>query len=148
MNAVGTAVTSDRTVSMPFAGKQGRARGGPAEAHGPAVDAPERFARAQRVGPFSGRLGSSQMRCTPSTSAIIAGDGGDQRRHSVDAIIAPMDQIGMEPQGREAAMADGAGVQVGFRMGAIDGPAAPPEAACCFRSRTWSPPLAGANAGQ
>ena len=26
-------------------------------------------------------------------------------------------------------MADGAGVQVGFRMGAIDGPAAPPEVA-------------------
>ena len=29
-------------------------------------------------------------------------------------------------------MADGAGMQVGFRMGAIDGPAAAPEAACCF----------------
>ena len=29
-------------------------------------------------------------------------------------------------------MADGAGVQVGFRMGAIDGAATPPEAARCF----------------
>ena len=29
-------------------------------------------------------------------------------------------------------MADGAGVQVGFRMGAIDGPATPPEAARRF----------------
>ena len=38
----------------------------------------------------------------------------------------------MEPQGREAAMGDGAGVQVGFRMGAIDGPAAAPEAARRF----------------
>ena len=38
----------------------------------------------------------------------------------------------MKPQGREAAMADGAGVQIGFRMGAIDGPATPPEAARCF----------------
>ena len=43
-----------------------------------------------------------------------------------------MEEIGMKPQGREAAMADGAGVQVGFRMGAIDGPATPPEAARCF----------------
>ena len=33
---------------------------------------------------------------------------------------------------REATMADGAGVQVGFRMGAIDGPATPPEAARRF----------------
>ena len=38
----------------------------------------------------------------------------------------------MKPQRREAAKADGAGVQVGFRMGAIDGPATPPEAARCF----------------
>ena len=38
----------------------------------------------------------------------------------------------MKPQGREAAMADGAGVQIGFRMGAIDGPATPPKAARCF----------------
>ena len=38
----------------------------------------------------------------------------------------------MKPQGRKAAMADGAGVQVGFRMGAIDGAATPPEAARCF----------------
>ena len=38
----------------------------------------------------------------------------------------------MKPQGREAAMADGAGVQIGFRMGAIDGPATPPEAAIRF----------------
>ena len=43
-----------------------------------------------------------------------------------------MDEIGMKPQGREAAMADGAGVQIGFRMGAIDGPATPPKAARCF----------------
>ena len=33
-----------------LAGKQGRAGGGPAEAHGPAVDAPKRFARAGEVG--------------------------------------------------------------------------------------------------
>ena len=64
--------------------------------------------------------------------AIIAGDGGDQCRHAVDAVICTMDEIGMKPQGREAAMADGAGVQIGFRMGAIDGPATPPEAACRF----------------
>ena len=66
--------------------------------------------------------------------AIIAGDGGDQRREAVDAVITSMDEIGMKPWGREAAMADGAGVQVGFRMGAIDGPATPPVAASCFRS--------------
>ena len=64
--------------------------------------------------------------------AIIAGDGGGQCRHSVDAVISTIDEIGMKPQGRKAAMADGAGVQVGFRMGAIDGPATPPEAARRF----------------
>ena len=31
-------------------GKQGRAGGGSAEAHGPAMDAPKRFARAGEVG--------------------------------------------------------------------------------------------------
>ena len=33
----------------------------------------------------------------------------DQRREAVDAVIPAMDEIGMEPQGREAAMGDGAG---------------------------------------
>ena len=80
---------------------------------------------------FTGRLGSSHVRCTPST-AVIAGNGGDQCREAVDTIVVTMDEIGMKPQGREAAMADGAGVQVGFGMGAIDGPATPPKAACRF----------------
>ena len=33
-----------------LAGEQGRAGGGPAEAHGAAVDSPKRFARAHKVG--------------------------------------------------------------------------------------------------
>ena len=33
-----------------LAGKQGRASGGPAESHGPAVDTPKCFARAGEVG--------------------------------------------------------------------------------------------------
>ena len=95
------------------------------------MDAPKRFARAGEVG-FFGSLGVKPGALHTLDGAIIAGDGGDQCRHSVDAVISTIDEIGMKPQGREAAMADGAGVQVGFRMGAIDGPATPPEAARCF----------------
>ena len=127
----GTAVTTRQHGFNAFTGEQGRAGGGPAEAHGAAVDPPKRFARAGEVG-FFGSLGVKPGALHTLDGAIISGDGGDQCRHSVDAIISAMDEIGMKPQGREAAMADGAGVQVGFRMGAIDGPAAAPEAACCF----------------
>ena len=95
------------------------------------MDAPKRFARAGEVG-FFGSLGIKPGALYALDGAIIAGDGGDQRGQAVDAVIASMDEIWMKPQGREAAMADGAGVQVGFRMGAIDGPATPPEAARCF----------------
>ena len=87
-----------------LAGKQGRAGGGPAEAHGPAVDAPERFARANEIG-LGGTLGVEPGALHALDGAIIAGDGGDQRRQAVDAVIPAMDEIGMEPQGREAAMA-------------------------------------------
>ena len=64
--------------------------------------------------------------------AIIAGDGGDQRRQAVDAIVVAMEEIWMEPHRRETAMADGTSIKVGFRMGAIDRPATPPKAACRF----------------
>ena len=97
----------------------------------PAVDAPECFTRAGEVG-FFGSLGVKPGALHTLDGAIIAGDGSDQCRHSVDAVISTIDEIGMKPQGRESAMADGAGVQIGFRMGAIDGPATPPEAARCF----------------
>ena len=92
----GTAVTSDSTVSMPFAGKQGRAGGGPAQAHGPAVDAPKRFARAGEVG-FFGSLGVKPGALYALDGAIISGDGGDQRREAVDAAVTTMDEIGMKP---------------------------------------------------
>ena len=124
-------MTTDSTVSMPSPGKKGRTGGKPAESHGPAVDAPKRFARAGEVG-LGGTLGVKPGALYTLDGALISGDGGDQRREAVDAVIPAMDEIGMKPQGREAAMGDGAGMQVGFRMGAIDGPAAAPEAACCF----------------
>ena len=90
------------------------------------------YGRANEIG-LGGSLGvePGALHALGST-AIIAGDGGDQCRHSVDAVISTIDEIGMKPQGRKAAMADGAGVQVGFRMDAIDGPATPPEAARRF----------------
>ena len=95
------------------------------------MDAPECFTRANEIG-LGGCLGVEPGTLHALDGAIIAGDGGDQCRQAVDAVITSMDEIGMKPQGREAAMADGAGVQVGFRMGAIDGPATPPEAARRF----------------
>ena len=81
---------------------------------------------------LGGTLGVEPGALYTLDGAIIAGDGGDQCRQAVDAVISAMDEIGMKPQGREAAMADGAGVQIGFRMGAIDGPATAPEAARRF----------------
>ena len=113
----------------------------PASRVAPEADPPKRTARPwtrpsalrglTRLA-FSGTLGVKPGALHALDGAIIAGDGGDQRREAVDAVIAPMDEIGMKPQGREAAMADGAGVQIGFRMGAIDGAATPPEAARRF----------------
>ena len=92
------------------------------------MDAPECFTRANEIG-LGGTLGVEPGTLHALDGAIIAGDGGDQRREAVDAVISTMDEIGMKPQGRKAAIADGAGVQVGFRMSSIDGPATPPEAA-------------------
>ena len=124
-------MTTDSTVSMPS----------PASRVAPEADPPKRtarpwtrpkcFARAGEVG-FFGSLGVKPGALHALDGAIIAGDGGDQCREAVDAVISTIDEIGMKPQRREAAMADGAGVQVGFRMGAIDGPATPPEAARRF----------------
>ena len=74
------------------------------------MDAPERFARAHEVG-FCGPFGVEPGALHTLDGAIISGDGGDQRREAVDAVIPAMDQIGMEPQGREAAMGDGAGMR-------------------------------------
>ena len=117
----GTAVTTDSTVSMPS----------PASRVAPEVVPPKRTARPLEVG-FLVSLGVKPGALYPLDGAVIAGNGGDQCRHAVDAVICTMDEIGMKPQGREAAVADGAGVQIGFRMGAIDGPATPPEAARRF----------------
>ena len=124
-------MTTDSTVSMPS----------PASKVAPEANPPNRTARPwTRPSALRGRtklalagtLGVKPGALHALDGAIIAGDGGDQRREAVDAVISTMDEIGMKPQGREAAMADGAGVQVGFRMGSIDGPATPPEAARRF----------------
>ena len=97
------------------------------------MDAPKRFARVGEIG-FPGSLGVEPGALYPLDGAVIAGNGGDQCLEAVDAIVVAMEEIGMKPWGREAAMADGAGVQVGFRMGAVDGSATPPVAVSCFRS--------------
>ena len=97
------------------------------------MDPPKRFARAHEVG-FLGSLGIEPSALNALDGAVIAGNGGDQCREAVDAIVVAMEEIGMKPWGREAVMADGAGVQVGFRMGAVDGPATPPVAVSYFRS--------------
>ena len=95
------------------------------------MDAPKRLARAGEVG-FPGPLAIEPCTLYPLDGAVIAGNCGDQRRQTVDTIVVAMDEIGMESQGREAAVGDGTSMQVGLRMGAIDGPAAAPKAACCF----------------
>ena len=59
----------------------------------------------------------------------VGGDGGDQRRQAAHAAVVAMEQLRMEAQRREAAALNAARPQVGLGMGAIDGAAAPPEAA-------------------
>ena len=95
------------------------------------MDAPKRFARAGEVG-FPGSLGVEPCTLYPLDSAVIAGNCGDQCREAVDTIVVAMDEIWMKSQCREAAVADGTSMQVGFRVGAIDGSATPPEAALRF----------------
>ena len=80
-----------------LAGKQGRAGGGSAEANGAAVDAPEHLAWSERDRPLGGALGIEPGALHALDEAIIAGDGGDQRREAVDAVITSMDEIGMKP---------------------------------------------------
>ena len=72
------------------------------------MDAPKRFARAGEVG-FGGSLGIKSGALYTLGRDVIADNGGDQCREAVDAIVVAMDEIGMKPQGRESAMADGAG---------------------------------------
>ena len=67
-----------------------------AEAHGPAVDAPKRFARAHEVG-FCGPFGIEPGALHTLDGVVIAGNGGDQCREAVDAVITSMDEIGMKP---------------------------------------------------
>ena len=59
-----------------------------------------------------------------------AGDGGDQRGQAAHAAAVAVEQRRVVAQRREAAAREPAGVEVRFRMGAIDGAAAPPQAAC------------------
>ena len=62
-----------------FADKQGGAGGGLAEAHGPAVDTPKRFARAGEVG-FGGTFGVEPRALHALGGAPLAGvDGGNER---------------------------------------------------------------------
>ena len=60
-----------------LAGKQGRAGGGPAEAHGPAVDTPKCFARAGEVG-LGGSLGVEPGALHALGGAAIGGSGRRQ----------------------------------------------------------------------
>ena len=66
----------------------------------------------------------------PRTGAFprAAGDGGDQRGQAAHAAAVAVEQCGMEAECREAAAGEPAGVKVRFRMGAVDGTAAAPQA--------------------
>ena len=64
--------------------------------------------------------------------AVVSGDGGDQRGQAAHAAVVAVEQSGMEAQGREAAAREPAGAQVGFRVGAVDGAAATPQASRRF----------------
>ena len=81
---------------MPSPARKVAPEGEPAEAHGPAVDAPECFTRANEIG-LGGTLGVEPGTLHAVDGAIIAGDGGDLCRHAVDAVITSMDEIGMKP---------------------------------------------------
>ena len=60
----------------------------------------------------------------------VSGDGGDEGRQAAHAAAVAVEQAWMEAQRGEAAAVDGAGPEVRLSVGAVDGAAAPPKAAC------------------
>ena len=99
-----------------------------AEAHGVPVDVAERLARRGDI-----RLRRS-ARVEPRPlhaleGAVVSGDGGDERRQAAEAGAVAVAQGGVETQRREAAAVDGAGLEIVFGVGVVDGAALPPKAA-------------------
>ena len=61
---------------------------------------------------------------------VAAGDGGDQRREPAHCRAFAVAKRGVEAQRREAAARQTPRMQIAFGMAAVDGAAAPPQAAC------------------
>ena len=62
--------------------------------------------------------------------AVVACDGGDERRQAAEAAPVAVVEGGMEAQRGEAAAVDGADLEIVLGVGAVDGAARAPEAAC------------------
>ena len=106
---------------------------------GTAVDVPECFAWAR-----DGRFGGSK-RIEPGAVdaryiAVGAGYGSDKSRQAANVGAVPVEQSGVETEGRETAMVNRPGPEIGLGVSAVYGTATPPKAARCFH------PVVGAGA--
>ena len=105
---------------------------GPAESDGVTVDAPERLAR-RRDARLGGRAGVEPGALHAGDGAVVAGHGGDQRREAAHRRAFAIAKLGVEAQRREAAARETPRLEIAFRMRAVDGAAAPPQAPRRFR---------------
>ena len=102
---------------------------GAAEADGAAVDVAERLAWMRDLG-LGGGGGIEPGAMDAVDGAVVVGDGGDERRQASEATAVAVVEGGMEAERGEAAAVDGAGMEIVLGVGAVDGAAGAPEAAC------------------
>ena len=100
---------------------------GRCEAHGVAVDAPERLAGLGDRG-LGGTLGMEPGALHAFEGTVRAGDGGDEGGEAAPARGVAVGERGMEAQRREAAVPQSPGAEVGVGQGAFEGAAASPQA--------------------
>ena len=99
---------------------------GAAEADGAAVDAAERLAWMRDLG-LGGGGGIEPGSMDAVDGAVVACDGGDERRQAAEAAAVAVVEGGMEAQRGEAAAVDGADLEIVLGVGAVDGAARAPE---------------------
>ncbi len=140
----GTAVTSESTVSMPSptTSEARPSAGRPESRTAHAEDPAERLARRRDA-----RLGGP-ARIEPGAlhaedGAVIAGDGGDQRREPAHGRAFAIAKLGMEAQRAKRQRDEAARVEIGFGVGAVDRAALPPQAARRFGGVVVGPAARG-----
>ncbi len=80
-------------------------------------------------GRLGGRAGIEPGALHAEDGAVVAGDGGDQRREAAHRRAFAVAKLRVIAQRRETAAREAPGVEITLGMGGVDGAAAPPQAA-------------------